>query len=345
LNVLVLTNMAPFIRGGAEELTEHLVINLRRHGVNAEAMRIPYTWDPAERLLDEIVICRSLRLWNADRVIALKFPAYHVPHDNKVLWLLHQHRQAYDLWDAGKSNIPNDDRGHEIRRLIRNADNETFASAKHVYTISKVTADRARRYNGIEAEVLMYPLNHPELFTPGDYGDYILAAGRVNSGKRQWLLVEAMRHVPRGIKLIVAGPPETESDAIDLKKRVAAAGLEDRVILDLRFLPRDELARLVSNARAVAYAPYDEDSVGYVTAEACNAAKAVITTTDSGGLLQLVIPGETGCVGAPDPESIAAAIAPLVDGTAEAMRLGRQARAHWQSLNITWPATVERLLS
>ena len=41
-----------------------------------------------------------------DRVIALKFPAYLVPHRQKVLWILHQYRQAYDLWDAGKSNIP-----------------------------------------------------------------------------------------------------------------------------------------------------------------------------------------------------------------------------------------------
>jgi glycosyltransferase involved in cell wall biosynthesis len=345
MKVLVLTNMAPFIRGGAEELTEHLVLNLNRQGVNAEAMRIPYSWDPAERLIDEIVICRSLRLWNVDRVIALKFPAYHVPHQNKVLWLLHQHRQAYDLWDAGKSNIPNDERGHEIRRLIREADNATFASAVRLYTISHVTADRARRYNGVEAEVLMYPLNDPELFAPTDYGDYILAAGRVNSGKRQWLLVEAMRYLPRGIRLVVAGPPESERDAADLRERVAAAGLEDRVTLDLRFLPREELARLVNGARAVAYVPYDEDSVGYVTAEACQAAKAVVTTTDSGGLLKLVVPGETGCVAAPDPQALAEAMAPLLDGTAEAIRLGRQAHAHWNSFNITWPATIERLLS
>jgi glycosyltransferase involved in cell wall biosynthesis len=345
VKVLVLNNMVPFRWGGAEELCHHLVRNLRSAGVDAEAMRIPFSWEPAERLVEEIVLCRSLRLWNVDRVIALKFPTYHIPFHNKVLWVLHQYRQAYDLWDAGQSNLANDERGREIRRLVHESDNRTFASVKNIYTISHVTAERMRRYNGVEAKVLMYPLNDPEHFVAGDYGDYILAAGRVNASKRQWLLVEAMRHLPPGIRLVIAGPPDDERDVEDLKARIAAAGLEDRVTLDLRFLPRGELASLVNNARAVAYVPYDEDSVGYVTAEACHAARPVVTTTDSGGLLQIVIPGETGIVGAPDPESLAAAMAPLLDGTAEAIRLGRQAQAHWKSLNITWPATVERLLS
>ena len=41
---------------------------------------------------------RNLRLYNVDRTIALKFPAYLIPHTEKTLWLLHQFRQAYDLY-------------------------------------------------------------------------------------------------------------------------------------------------------------------------------------------------------------------------------------------------------
>src|SRR5262245_41078277 len=110
--------MAPFVWGGAEELCHHLVLNLRRAGVEAEAMRIPFAWEPAERIIEEIVLSRSLRLWNVDKVIALKFPTYHVPWPDKVIWLLHQYRQAYDLFEAGDSNIPDSARGREIRRII-----------------------------------------------------------------------------------------------------------------------------------------------------------------------------------------------------------------------------------
>ncbi len=345
MKVLVLCNMAPFVWGGAEELSKHLVRNLRLIGNEAELMRIPFSWEPAERLVDEIVLCRSLRLWNVDRVIALKFPTYHVPWENKVIWLLHQYRQAYDLFDAGQSNIPDNDRGREIRRLIRESDNATFASVKRIYTNSAVTADRLQRYNGFSSQVLMPPLNDPELFTEGEYGNYILAAGRVNSAKRQWLLVDAMRHMPRNARLLVVGPPDTDPDGAFLKERIAAAKLEDRVMLRMEFVPREELAALVRNARAIAYLPFDEDSVGYVTMEAFQAGKAVVTTSDSGGLLEFVVPGETGCVAEPDPEALAVAMAPLFNGDREAIRLGRQARANWLARNLNWPATLDQLLS
>jgi len=60
--------------------------------------RIPFRWDPPEKILESILACRLMRLPNVDRVIAFKFPAYFLPHDNKILWLVHQFRQAYDLW-------------------------------------------------------------------------------------------------------------------------------------------------------------------------------------------------------------------------------------------------------
>ena len=87
--------MAPFVRGGAEELAYHLNARLNATpGVRAEVLRVPFSWEPFERLANEIFINPMLRLLNVDRVIALKFPAYLIPHEQKILWLLHQYRQA-----------------------------------------------------------------------------------------------------------------------------------------------------------------------------------------------------------------------------------------------------------
>jgi glycosyltransferase involved in cell wall biosynthesis len=343
MNVLVLTNMSPFVHGGAEELAHHLVRNLNLHGANAEAMRIPFSWEPPERLIEEIALCRCLRVTNVDRVIALKFPAYNVPHANKVIWLLHQYRQAYDLFDAGQTNL-HGPRGDEIRRLIWVSDAQVFESASQIYTNSRVTAERLRHYNGFASDVLMPPLNDPELFQCGEYGDYLLAPGRVGAAKRQMLVVEAMRHLPRSIKLVVAGPPDTEDYATRLRALVARSGLEQRVRLELRFLSRKELAAAVNGARAIVYLPFDEDSVGYVTMEACQAEKPVVTTADSGGLLQLIEDGVTGRVADASAKALAAAIAPLFEGTGAAIRLGREARARWEGLGINWPDTISRLL-
>jgi glycosyltransferase involved in cell wall biosynthesis len=345
MKVLVLSNMAPFVRGGAEELCGHLVRNLNlRRGVEAEAMRIPFTWEPAEGVVEEMLITRSLSIWNADRLIPLKFPAYLAPHPNKVPWLLHQFRQAYDLFDAGQSNIEANQRGDALRAMIRAADNQAFGESRRIFTLSPTGADRLRRYNGFEAEILPQPLNDPELFPGGEAEGYILASGRVGLGKRQHLLVEAMRHAP-GLRLVIAGPPDRPEDAEHLRRLAAAEDLGDRLTLDLRFLPRAELARLVNGATAVAYLPFDEDSVGYVTMEAFHAGKPVLSTSDAGGVLEIVRDEETGVVCEPTPEALAAAMSALVAEPGRAARLGRAARALLDARGITWPATVEKLLA
>ena len=105
-----------------------------------------------------------------------------------------------------------------------------------------------------------------------------------------------------------------------------------------------KLADYVGRARAVAYVPFDEDSVGYVTMEAFQASKPVVTSTDSGGLLQIVHEGRTGAVGAPTAKGLAEAIARLMDDPARAAKLGRAAHEEWNRLGITWPRTIEKLL-
>lgn len=345
MKILVLNNMAPFIRGGAEELADHLVANLNRApGVEAELVRVPFRWDPAEQLIEQMTLCRLLAAQDADRVVALKFPAYLVPHAEKTIWLLHQYRQAYDLWDSGHSNIPDTARGREIKRLIAASDDACFAGARKIYCNSAVTRDRLRKYNGFAADVLMPPLNDPERFANTGYGDYLFAGGRVNAGKRQHRLVEAMAQVRSDVRLVIGGPPDSAEDRSRLERLVRKHGLEKRVTLDLGFLPRDRLAAYVNGALACAYLPLDEDSVGYVTMEAFQASKAVLTTRDSGGLLQIVQHGRTGLVCADDPRELAAAVDSLAEDRANTVAMGEAARDLWADLKVTWPDTVKALL-
>ena len=344
MKVLVLTTRVPFVHGGAEELRDHLVRNLCRHGVEAEALSIPFTWDPPERLIEEMFIARTLEVTNADRVIALKFPAYLIRHPNKILWILHQYRQAYDLFDAGQSNIPATLRGEEIRGIIGAADARAIAESRAVFAAAPTSVDRLRRYNGVEATVLPAPLNDPELFGGGPAEGYILASGRVGRAKRHALLVQALRHAPR-VRMVIAGPPDTAAEAQELARLAAECGIADRLILDLRFLPRVELAALVNGASAVAYIPFDEDSVGYVTMEAFQAGKPVVTTNDSGGVLEIVRNGETGSVAEPTPEALGAALSFIIEHPARAAQLGTAGRQLLGARALTWPRAIETLLS
>jgi glycosyltransferase involved in cell wall biosynthesis len=344
MKVLVLNNAVPFSRGGAEELADHLVRRLNTMaGVQAELMRIPFNWTPSERLIDEMLLHRCLKLTNVDRVIALKFPAYLIPHPNKVLWLLHQFRQAYDLDDVGQGLEP-DERGRAIKQMIWRADDQAFDECRQIYVNSPVTQSRLKRYNGYDSEVLYPPLNDAAMFAGGEAGDYVFAGGRVGPSKRQHLLVEAMAQAPGLARLLIAGPPESDAYADLLRDLVAKAGLEDRVELRFGYHPREQIAAWVNGALACAYLPYDEDSLGYVTMEAFAAGKPVLTTTDSGGLLEIVN-DETGVVAEPEPSAIALGLERLASNPARTRALGLAARAAWTSKGVTWDATLQRLLA
>src|SRR5258707_2944646 len=118
-------------------------------------------------------MARPHRLGKVNRVMSLSFPAYFIHHDNQVIWLLHQFRQAYDLFDAGQSHIERSPQGEAIRAAIRAADEEAFRSTHALYAISNA-AKRLERYHGLHAPVLSAPLNDPELFSGGDDGGFIL---------------------------------------------------------------------------------------------------------------------------------------------------------------------------
>lgn len=344
MKVLVVNNAAPFQRGGAEELADHLVRRLNATpGVQSELVRVPFTWEPAERLIEEMLISKGMRLYNVDRVIGLKFPAYLIPHQHKVLWLLHQFRQAYDLSEAGQSHLDFDDTGRTVKAAIKAADNECFAQCRKIYCNSPVTQNRLMKFNGVPSEVLYPPLNDGELFTGGEYGDYVFAGGRVAAGKRQHLLIEALALLPGSLRLVIAGPPENQAYADRLTKLVEDLDLKDRVTLRFGFHPREDIARWANGALVCAYLPFDEDSVGYVTMEAFAAGKAVLTVTDSGGLLEIVSQ-DTGAVAEPKPEALARALDGLTSDKARAISLGAAARDLWRDKNVTWKQTVSRLL-
>jgi glycosyltransferase involved in cell wall biosynthesis len=345
VKVLVVNNMAPFVSGGAEAMASHLQRQLQIAGHEAEVLRIPFQWEPAMRIPTQMLMARAFELQNVDHVIAMKFPAYLVPHPRKTLWLVHQYRQAYDLYDAGQTNLPPGELGADLRRVIQNADDECFGGARRIFSISDVTQKRLAHYNGFQSEVLRAPINDPEIFVGGAPEGYIFAGGRVNGAKRQHLLVEAMAHVAKDVRLVVAGPPDTDADAERLRSTVERLGMQDRVRLDLRFLTRGEYADYVNRSSAVASLPFDEESFSYVAMEAATAGKPLISTNDSGGVLGLAIEGETGWVAEPLPAALAQAMSAVFLAPSRTRELGLAARARWNSFGITWPATVEALLS
>ena len=152
MKIAIATVQVPFTRGGAEALVLMLKEQLQKRGHQVDIVSIPFKWYPPETLVNCMLMGRMMDLSEVngekiDMVIATKFPAYYVRHDNKVIWLMHQHRQAYDLWGTQYGDLHGMPDGDFIRKMIVQNDTEYIAEAKRVFTIARNTSDRLKRFN------------------------------------------------------------------------------------------------------------------------------------------------------------------------------------------------------
>ena len=343
MKVIVVTSTLPFDRGGAEYLVDSLCEALAAFGHEVERFDLPFSSD-YRTMMPEMLAFRMLDLTGfGDRLIAVRTPSYLVKHHRKTVWFIHHHRAAFDLWGTPYQDMPNGPVGSGFREAFRSADNTGLHEAAAVFANSARVRQRLAEYNAIDAEVLYPPLGMGHGLSPASYSGYILCPGRLVDHKRQHLCLEAMQHVRTPVRLTVAGPPGSGEYLDKLNGLIAGLRLKSRVTLLPRWIPEEEKAGLFANAQAVAYVPYDEDSYGYVSLEAAHCRKAVLTCSDSGGLLEFVEHGKSGFVSEPDPAALAACFDAVWErDTAAAM--GEAAHARLAALNIAWEPVIARLL-
>ena len=341
MRIAVCAPQVPFARGGTEILVESLVRELRARGHDADLVTIPFKWYPRARVLTQALLWRLTDLTEADGrpvelVIATKFPSYAIRHPNKVVWLVHQFRQAYDLDGTALGQFGPDPFDRATRRAVHRLDRVALGEARKLFAISQNVADRLEAASDLEAEVLRPPPQELD-FRCEEYGGFVLSVGRLDRAKRVELLVEAVASNP-ALEAVVAGDGP---DRPRLEALAGELGLDDR----LRFVGRvddAELARLYATCLAVFYAPVDED-LGLVPYEAFLSEKPVVTTSDAGGPLEVVADEETGLVCEPEPAAVAAAVARLAANRAEARTWGRRGKVVADA--SSWDAVIDRLLS
>ena len=340
MRILVLHTQVPFTRGGAEVLSDGLVRALRDRGHEAEIVAVPLQWNPPASLVGTALAWRLLDLndvggTEVDLLICTKYPTWAVRHPNKVLWLVHQHRQAYDLFGTEHSEFGVDEPSQRLRDDVFSIDRAGISECRRRFAISQNVADRLHEFLGIDAKPLYPPVEDRDLW-PERYEPFVLSVARLDALKRVAAVIEAWPGVDERLKLKVVsdGPDRTR-----LVARVAELGIEDRV----EFLGRVDDARLSElfrRCRAVYYAPLDED-YGYTAVEALAAEKPVITADDSGGVLEFIRDGETGSIADLEPASLSIAINEYLD---EELARERGRRGRPLTDGISWDNVVDSLL-
>jgi glycosyltransferase involved in cell wall biosynthesis len=341
VRIAVCAPQVPFARGGAEIFADDLAAELRERGHEADLVTVPYKWYPGERVLSQAFLWRLLDLSESDGrsidlVIATKFPSYAVRHPRKVVWLLHQFRQAYELdrTELGQFGESAEDRA--TRRAVQRLDKVALAEAHKLFATSRNVAERIKRSTGLDAEVMPHPPQELPYRTES-YDDFVLSVGRLDRAKRHDLLLEALAADASLHCVIVGDGPDRDR----LESVARQRGLDGRARFTGR-VDEDELAGLYARCLAVYYAPVDED-FGMVPYEAFLSEKPVVTTTDSGGPLEVVADRRTGLVCEPRAAALAAACSWLRAHVDDAKAWGRAGKEI--ARRVSWDETIARLLA
>ncbi|HZE68550.1 MAG TPA: glycosyltransferase family 4 protein [Pyrinomonadaceae bacterium] len=347
MRILIATIQVPFIRGGAEIHAEGLHAALRAAGHQAEIIAVPFKWYPPEKVLDHMLACRLLDLSEVmgtpvDLLIGLKFPAYLIPHDNKVLWILHQFRTAYELWDHPLGDLIHEPNGIEVRDAIREADRQILSEARRVFSNSANVAARLKFYCGFEASPLYHPPPGAEEFYSADAEDFFFFPSRLCLPKRQSLVLEALALTRHPIRVVFAGAADEGDYLTELTKLADHLGLETRVEW-LGYIADDRKRELYAKALAIIYPPIDED-FGYVTLEGMLARKPVVVCSDSGGPLEFVRHEQNGLIVEPTPQALAQALDRVWDDRLTAKRWGIAGYELYRQMDISWTKVVESLV-
>ncbi len=187
-----------------------------------------------------------------------------------------------------------------------------------IVTNSENTRDRIHRYLGLESVIVTPPVD-TDRFTWRGQDDYYLSTARLTPLKRVEQVVNAFLKMPEK-RLVVASGGE-QLDALK-RKAAGAANIEFR-----GWVGDDELIELIGNAIATIYVPRDED-FGMSPVESMAAGKPVIGVAE-GGLLETIVPNETGILLPPDfrEGDLIDAVRQMTPERALAMRSACEARA------------------
>lgn len=339
--VLVAAVQSPFSGGGAERHVRRLTEELRLRGVEADLVTLPLIERERFDLVRSALAWRSLDVTEignraVDAVIATRFPSYAIRHPNKVVWVIHQYRQAYDQFGTPWSDFTSSAEDRRTRETIATIDRLGLTEARRVFANSRTVAARLAKHNGIESEPLYHPPPLVGRYRTGPFGNYALTVGRLDGWKRPDLPLRALANAPAASLVVVGRGPEEER----LKRLARDLDVESRVRW-IREASEEELLDLYAGTRLVVVAPQGED-LGYVPLEAFLSGKPVLTTDDAGGPLEFVIDGETGFVVPPRPEALGAALSKAWDRGEALVALGR--RGFERASRLSWDETIGCLL-
>ncbi len=215
-------------------------------------------------------------------------------------------------------------------------------------------------YNGIDLEEYN---KTPDKAALKKYGvdparPYVLFVGRITRQKGVTHLVEAVRYLPRETQIVLcAGAPDTPEIAAEMREKVEQArAINPHIVWIEKMVTKPEAIQLYSHAR-VFCCPSVYEPFGIINLEAM-ACGAPVVASATGGILEVVVEGQTGYLVpfTPDPTTgfparpekfardLAARISELLADPEKCRKFGEAGRRRVEE-NFSWSAIADQTIA
>jgi len=188
----------------------------------------------------------------------------------------------------------------------------------------------------------------PERFRPTDKRDaldgfgvrtpYVLFVGRITDQKGIFHLLEAATRLPPGVQVVLcASAPDTPEIEARLRRAVSA---HPNAVWINEMVPHDVVTQLYSHA-AVFACPSVYEPFGLINLEAM-ACETPVVASAVGGILEVIVDGETGLLVEPArPDVLAEALTRVLANPALGRSMGRAGRRRVET-RFSWSSVAER---
>lgn len=214
-------------------------------------------------------------------------------------------------------------------------------------------------YNGIDLQEYQ---KTPDTTALLEYGvdptqPYVLFVGRITRQKGVTHLVDAISYLPPETQVVLcAGAPDTPEIAAEMRAKIEQAlRINHRIIWIEKMLPKPHAIQLYSNC-AVFCCPSVYEPFGIINLEAM-ACRAPVVASATGGILEVVVDGETGYLVPFDQDAVtnfplhpdrfardlAEKISALLANPEQAKRFGDAGRRRVESI-FSWTAIAEQTI-
>jgi glycogen synthase len=193
-------------------------------------------------------------------------------------------------------------------------------------------------HNGINLDVWQHTSAEATRKAWNIEGDYILFVGRTTRQKGMTFLIDAMRYVDPGVRLVCCtSAPDTPAIEEEFSKKVAE---QPRVTWINTLLREEQYIELYSNATVFA-CPSVYEPFGIINLEAMACERPVVASA-VGGIKEVVVPEETGLLVPPaDPRALADALNRVLRDRDMARRMGLAGRKRVEE-HFSWTSIAHK---